>query len=326
MRGTQRTAVAFAIFGAASGLAVLVSCVGDDSSPTKDRSGEEGQPCFSNGTCNAGLTCLSNTCVNTGGGDAASSTDATTAQDAGTTVDGSMSSNDDGSTTLPAEGGFDAGPSCGQVDAAFCEDFETHALGTIGDPVISNGATLAISTTNPINGARSLVASLPNPQPSDGTQLIHDFANSLGAFSSITLDANFRCTAPDAAVLGVPLGFYFWSDAPADMNGSQVLAALYPSSLMINEGVWMDGGLSATGKMAEVTNFNCGTTPHHVTLSIVAAAGFQATLTVDGVPKTVALSASFTFGSGVTMFVGIQNSYYATPEIVVLDDVIVRTK
>ncbi len=46
----------------AIGMVCVAACVGDTPTTTSNP-GDEGQPCFSNGTCNAGLTCLSSVCV-----------------------------------------------------------------------------------------------------------------------------------------------------------------------------------------------------------------------------------------------------------------------
>ncbi len=54
------------------GVALLFSCAGGNADngdqPSTNTPGAEGNPCFPNGTCMSGLTCLSKMCVNTGAG------------------------------------------------------------------------------------------------------------------------------------------------------------------------------------------------------------------------------------------------------------------
>jgi uncharacterized protein YfaQ (DUF2300 family) len=103
-------------------LVVASACVGDNTVVPPDGGtdastiGSLGQPCFSNGTCNAGLTCISNVCVqlDAGGTDApidSPNDQQTDASDAATTVYSSLSdtskwSSFDMTTVNAGAGGF----------------------------------------------------------------------------------------------------------------------------------------------------------------------------------------------------------------------------
>lgn len=80
----------------ALGVGLWLSC---SSSPQ----GGEGQACYPNGTCNAGLTCLSKLCVNAGGQDSGTGTDAGGGQDSGSTDAGTDAGSIPTPPTLGAE-------------------------------------------------------------------------------------------------------------------------------------------------------------------------------------------------------------------------------
>lgn len=154
-----RTAL-YAVLGAL----LLVGC-GDDSGPA---TGTEGGPCYPNGTCNEGLVCLSDLCVDPGTPDAgvpndAAQLDAAPNQDASSTADDAAT--DDSGVE---DGGIsDAGPDGGlpcttgwcdltcaeaaQASAHFgCDFWPTPTVNSDIDPVFDNNFGVLVHNPNSV--------------------------------------------------------------------------------------------------------------------------------------------------------------------------------
>jgi hypothetical protein len=138
---------------AALAAAAVFSCNGGGSGedagvkPPEDTGGiaegEEGGPCFGNGTCNAGLVCASDLCVKVP--DAGTETDGGTGTDTGTETDTGVQTDagvdvgvDTGMDTgtvvdAGADAGFDAGPpDTGGLDTGFPQAFPREGKGCVG--------------------------------------------------------------------------------------------------------------------------------------------------------------------------------------------------
>src|ERR1041385_5615350 len=109
---------------------LLLGCGKDSFS--EGQSGAEGNPCFANGTCNAGLSCRSKTCVNldpdSGAGGAGASGGATssggTASSGGAAASGGMTSS--GGATASG-GATSAGGASGSGGGTTCTDTQHDA-------------------------------------------------------------------------------------------------------------------------------------------------------------------------------------------------------
>lgn len=87
-------------------MSAATSCVGDDPAvATGDGApGTAGNACLSNGTCNAGLACVTGTCVVAGGDGSTPGTDGGTTSDAPSSTDGGIDS-----PFVQGDGSFDGG-------------------------------------------------------------------------------------------------------------------------------------------------------------------------------------------------------------------------
>jgi hypothetical protein len=140
----------------------LFACVGD--TPNTSDPGKEGQPCFANGTCVSGLSCLSNTCVRTDG----------SAPGDGATTDGPSQ---DASPDVPADVAPDV-PKLG-CDGGACKpylisnDFTagTTIVATGDDVLFGAGGTVAKCPKTGCKGTPTILATFPaNAQvATDGT-------------------------------------------------------------------------------------------------------------------------------------------------------------
>jgi hypothetical protein len=113
-----RTALALGTLGTALSYALLLcgsvyGCSGGSAGPAPQ--GSERQQCYPNGTCNAGLTCLSDVCVNTGTG-----ADAAPADAPGGPADGDAASGDSASDAI--------------TDVVTCGDAQMLCQGACSDP------------------------------------------------------------------------------------------------------------------------------------------------------------------------------------------------
>jgi len=123
----------FALVVAASGLTVF-ACGGGSGAPACAR-GKERCACYANATCNAGLTCLSNTCVNTGATGGASGSGG----DAG----GTAGSGGSGGSIGPGTGGSSA---AGTGGSDSCGTGGSSAGGTGGSNAGGTGCSSAAGT------------------------------------------------------------------------------------------------------------------------------------------------------------------------------------
>ncbi len=136
-------------------------------------------------------------------------------------ADGSTAPGDasDAGTGQSADRQSDAptGPYCDGVDAAYCEDFDhNHALAQIGVVHLDGddaGVHLAIAATSAISPPMSLVATTDRADASTAASVTHDFAMSLGSFSSISVNVDFRCSLIETDTAGAPIGLIFTQDS-----------------------------------------------------------------------------------------------------------------
>src|SRR5262245_56111595 len=101
---------------ACGAVAAFLNCVGDSEGPPPgpdaDVTGTEGHACFGNGTCNAGLTCVSKVCVNLDG-----------STDAGNPGDGGVDASKDSGS---GDGG--AGDACGTYCSCMATNCPTFVV------------------------------------------------------------------------------------------------------------------------------------------------------------------------------------------------------
>ena len=182
---------------AAAGLyAMLVTAAGACSSSTSGTpTGGLRQPCYANGTCNAGLTCASNVCVALGDGGSGSSSGSGGSSGSSSGVDsGSSSGSDSGSGSGGNDSGSSSGGDSGDGGPVLC------------DPSKPFGALQPITELNTA-GDNAGVWLMPN-QLGGYTQSTRAGAWQIFSTSRTSLTAPFSTPVAVAALNGpTPAGF-----------------------------------------------------------------------------------------------------------------------
>jgi hypothetical protein len=316
----------FMIAALACSASVLAwSCVGDgiDTSSVGTQ-GKEGEPCYDNGTCNEGLSCLSSLCVNPAADGGTSGVDGASAADAGadappTGTDGAPA--DAGS----ADAGADATHWCtlNAPDATLCEDFDTlRKLTDFGTPYTQNvdAASLSLTQEKPSSAPNALYGAVPGNDA--GASQIAAIYRDLGftPVSSIDVEADLRCAATTSSVqtMGIVLFFQDLGSKEAHQVGMGVVTQLLIAELNVDDaGGFHPGGAVSSNTPCNPANFL------HVGVKITKGTPYQAVLTVNGTPtQAVNLDPSFHF-LRASLQLGVELNTDSAPITAVIDNVVI---